>query len=64
MNVSYDQQGRARLNHSGGFALGAATHVNMMPSEQLGIVILTNAYPVGVAEGLGSLSWTSRCTAS
>jgi CubicO group peptidase (beta-lactamase class C family) len=54
MNVSYDQEGRARLNHSGAFALGAATHVHMVPSEQLGIVILTNAYPVGVAEGLAS----------
>ena len=54
MNVSYDQEGRARLNHSGAFALGAATHVYMVPSEQLGIVILTNAYPVGVAEGLAS----------
>jgi len=53
MNVSYDQQGRLRLNHSGGFALGAGTHVNMVPSEQLGIVVLTNAYPVGLAEGLG-----------
>lgn len=53
MNVSYDQQGRLRLNHSGAFALGAGTHVNMVPSEQLGIVVLTNAYPVGVAEGLG-----------
>jgi CubicO group peptidase (beta-lactamase class C family) len=53
MNVSYDQQGRLRLNHSGAFALGAATHVHMVPSEQLGIVVLTNAYPIGVAEGLG-----------
>jgi CubicO group peptidase (beta-lactamase class C family) len=53
MNVSYDQQGRLRLNHSGAFALGAATHVNMVPGEQLGIVVLTNAYPIGVAEGLG-----------
>jgi CubicO group peptidase (beta-lactamase class C family) len=26
-NVSYDEQGRLRLNHSGAFALGAATHV-------------------------------------
>jgi CubicO group peptidase (beta-lactamase class C family) len=55
MNVSYDQEGRARLNHSGAFALGAATHVHIVPSEQLGIVILTNAYPVGLAEGL---AWT------
>jgi CubicO group peptidase (beta-lactamase class C family) len=53
MNVSYDQEGRARLNHSGGFALGAGTHINLVPSEQLGIVVLTNAYPVGIAEGLG-----------
>ena len=52
-NVTYDQQGRLRLNHSGAFALGAATHVNLVPNEQLGIVVLTNAYPIGVAEGLG-----------
>ena len=52
-NVTYDQQGRLRLNHSGAFALGAATHVNLVPNEQLGIVVLTNAYPIGLAEGLG-----------
>jgi len=52
-NVGYDQQGRLRLNHSGAFALGAATHVNLVPNEQLGIVVLTNAYPIGLAEGLG-----------
>src|SRR6266446_5266247 len=53
-NVSYDEQGRLRLNHSGAFALGAATHVNLVPGEQLGIVVLTNAYPIGIAEGLGT----------
>jgi CubicO group peptidase (beta-lactamase class C family) len=53
-NVSYDQEGRLRLNHSGAFALGAATHVNLLPGEQLGIVVLTNAYPVGIAEALGT----------
>ena len=53
-NVSYDQQGRLRLNHSGAFALGAATHVNLVPTEQLGIVVLTNAYPIGIAEALGT----------
>src|SRR5437763_5796503 len=46
-NVSYDEQGRLRLNHSGAFALGAATYVNLVPADQLGIVVLTNAYPVG-----------------
>jgi CubicO group peptidase (beta-lactamase class C family) len=52
-NVSYDDRGRLRLNHSGAFALGAGTHVNLVPGEQLGIVVLTNAYPIGLAEGLG-----------
>src|SRR5437016_5376854 len=53
-NVSYDEQGRLRLNHSGAFALGAATYVNLVPADQLGIVVLTNAYPVGIAEALGT----------
>src|SRR6266480_1782330 len=52
-NVSYDQQGRLRLNHSGAFDLGAATFVNLVPGEQLGIVVLTNAHPLGIAEALG-----------
>src|SRR5437667_4721407 len=52
-NVGYDQQGRLRLNHSGAFGLGAATYVNLAPGEQLGIVVLTNAYPLGIAEALG-----------
>jgi CubicO group peptidase (beta-lactamase class C family) len=53
-NVSYDQEGRLRLNHSGAFGLGAATYVNLVPNEQLGVVVLTNAYPIGVAEALGT----------
>ena len=54
-NVSYDEAGRLRLNHSGAFALGAATHVNLAPTEQLGVVILANAAPTGVVEGLGTI---------
>src|SRR5207302_1691886 len=53
-NVSYDPEGRLRLNHSGAFGLGAATYVNLVPGEQLGIVVLTNAYPIGLAEALGT----------
>ena len=53
-NVSYDQQGRLRLNHSGAFDLGASTYVNLVRNEQLGIVVLTNAYPVGIAEALAT----------
>ena len=53
-NVSYDQQGRLRLNHSGAFGLGAATYVSLVPGEQLGMVVLTNAYPLGLADALGT----------
>ena len=54
-NVSYDEEGRLRLSHSGAFELGAATVVALVPSEALGIVVLTNAFPLGVAEGLASV---------
>jgi CubicO group peptidase (beta-lactamase class C family) len=53
-NVSYDQDGRMRLGHSGAFALGAATNVLLVPSDHLGIVVLTNAYPIGVPEGIAN----------
>jgi CubicO group peptidase (beta-lactamase class C family) len=53
-NVSYDDHGRLHLNHSGAFDLGAATYVHLLPGEQLGIVVLSNAYPIGFAEGLGT----------
>jgi pimeloyl-ACP methyl ester carboxylesterase len=54
-NVSYDEQGRLRLNHSGGFDLGVATYVNLIPAEQLGIVVLTNGRPMGIPEALGTI---------
>ena len=53
-NVSYDQQGRLRLNHSGAFGLGAATYVNLVPDEELGVAVLTNAYPIGLVEALAT----------
>ncbi|MFJ8012201.1 serine hydrolase [Streptomyces sp. NPDC096339] len=51
-NVSYDDAGRLRLSHSGGFELGANTNVTMLPLEQLGIVVLTNGAPVGVPDAI------------
>nr|WP_222109693.1 serine hydrolase [Streptomyces cupreus] len=51
-NVSYDDAGRLRLSHTGAFALGAHTNVTMLPGEQLGIVVLTNSSPVGVADAV------------
>jgi CubicO group peptidase (beta-lactamase class C family) len=53
-NVTYDDQGRLRLAHSGAFDLGAATSVFMLPGEQLGIVVLTNGRPQGIPEAIGA----------
>ncbi|MFI8263413.1 MULTISPECIES: serine hydrolase [unclassified Streptomyces] len=51
-NVSYDDAGRLRLSHSGGFELGANTNVTLLPLEKLGIVVLTNGAPVGMADAI------------
>ncbi|MGW7064397.1 serine hydrolase [Streptomyces sp. NPDC054904] len=51
-NVSYDQAGRLRLSHSGAFDLGANSNVTLLPLEQLGIVVLTNGAPVGLADAV------------
>ncbi|GIW05775.1 MAG: serine hydrolase [Dehalococcoidia bacterium] len=53
-NVGSDAAGRVRLSHSGAFALGAATVVVLLPSEELGIVVLTNGEPVGVPEAIAA----------
>ncbi|MFH8729709.1 serine hydrolase [Streptomyces termitum] len=51
-NVGYDDAGRLKLSHTGAFALGAHTNVTMLPGEGLGIVVLTNSSPVGVADAV------------
>lgn len=48
-NVRYDENG-ITLSHSGAFGLGAATVVFLLPTEGLGIVVLTNGAPEGIAE--------------
>lgn len=45
--------GHTVISHSGAFAQGAASFVGMIPASHLGIVVLTNGYPVGLAEALG-----------
>lgn len=54
MSVFDDAAGRVRWNHSGAFFQGAATHVVMLPSANLGIVVLTNGMPIGVPEAIGA----------
>ncbi|MBA4192318.1 MAG: serine hydrolase [Planctomycetaceae bacterium] len=51
-NVGQDPAGRLTLSHSGAFDLGAATCVVLVPSERLGIVVLTNSAPIGVPEAV------------
>ncbi len=53
-NVGVQPSGRVSLNHSGAFVLGAATHFQMLPDADIGIIVLTNAGPVGAAEALAS----------
>ena len=50
--VSVNSSGRTTYSHSGAFTLGAATNFVVMPSEDLGIIALTNAAPIGVPEAL------------
>ncbi len=49
-----DAQGRRRNSHSGAFALGASTCVQLAPDQQLGIVVLTNGAPVGLPEAVAT----------
>ncbi|MFN8591241.1 MAG: serine hydrolase [Thermomicrobiales bacterium] len=48
--VGYTDEGGVRISHSGAFALGAGTATYLHLGPQLGIVVLTNASPVGAAE--------------
>lgn len=50
--VGTDDLGRVKLSHSGAFVLGAATSVTLIPQEEVGIVVLTNGEPIGVAEAI------------
>jgi CubicO group peptidase (beta-lactamase class C family) len=51
-NVSVTSSGRTQYSHSGAFALGAGTAFSVLPSEDVGIVALTNAAPIGLPETL------------
>jgi CubicO group peptidase (beta-lactamase class C family) len=47
-------RGPLRISHSGAFNLGAATNVALVPAARLGVVVLSNAYPIGVVEALAN----------
>jgi len=51
-NVDAGPDGQVHLSHSGAFNLGVGTNVHLIPAEHLGIAVLTNGYPVGLAEAV------------
>ncbi len=53
-NIGTTSSGRVEWSHSGAFTLGAGTAMLMLPSLDLGIITLTNAAPVGVAETINA----------
>jgi CubicO group peptidase (beta-lactamase class C family) len=50
-NVDYGPHGVV-WSHAGAFSVGARTMVSILPGEKLGIVVLANAFPSGVPEGI------------
>lgn len=44
--------GTTTFSHGGAFAWGASTYFSVIPAADVGIVVLTNAWPTGVAEAL------------
>ncbi|RAZ84143.1 serine hydrolase [Mesorhizobium hawassense] len=50
-NIEFGRHGLS-WGHAGAFSVGARTLVTIFPREKLGIVILANAFPTGVPEGL------------
>ncbi len=50
--VSYDRHGYTIVKHSGAFSTGSRTQLVLVPELDLGIVILCNAFPTGLPEGL------------
>ena len=50
-NVEFGRHGLL-WGHAGAFSHGARTLVSILPEQELGIVVLTNAFPSGLPEGL------------
>ena len=50
-NVEFGRHGLT-WTHAGAFSQGAQTFATLYPDTQLGVVVLTNAFPTGAPEGL------------
>ena len=54
MVVDIDFQGKTSWIHSGEFSHGASTQIYLEPELELGIVTLTNGWPIGVPEAINA----------
>ncbi len=52
--VSTTSTGDVKWDHSGAFSVGGATNYSMLPNADVGIIVLTNAAPVGAAEAVST----------
>ena len=50
-DINYRSHG-VEWSHAGAFSAGALTQVHLIPGEQIGIVVLSNAFPTGVTAGI------------
>lgn len=50
--LSYDNHGRLRPYHGGAFVLGVRNSVTLIPEEEVGIAVLSNAFPSALPEGV------------
>jgi hypothetical protein len=57
-NVDYRGHG-VEWSHAGAFSAGARTLVRLIPGEQLGIVVLSNAFPTGIPEAIAGTFFDS-----
>ncbi|CAA0119784.1 Beta-lactamase [Halioglobus japonicus] len=53
-NGSVNSTARQTFNHSGAFNMGTGTTYTLVPAENLGIVVLTNGFPLGAAEAIAA----------
>lgn len=53
-NIDTTPEAGTKISHSGAFSAGAATNYVLLPKYDVGIVVLTNAYPRGYAEALAA----------
>ena len=51
-NWDIDSAGYIVLSHAGAFSQGARTYVHMLPEENIGMIVLSNAFPTGLPEGI------------